>query len=63
MSHRSLARGRLRIAVGSRAPFDASLEVRVQCWLRRVARAIERRDTPQAAAGQGRPSGPPAAGG
>jgi hypothetical protein len=46
MTHRSTARARVRIELGSIRPFDASIEMRVQCWLRRVARAIERRDTP-----------------
>jgi hypothetical protein len=47
MIHRSTTRARVRIDLASIRPFDATLELRVQCWLRRVARAIERRDTPQ----------------
>ena len=42
--HRSHALTRMRVALAR--PSAAVLELRIQCWLRRVARAIERRDTP-----------------
>jgi hypothetical protein len=45
--HRSTAYARFRLELGRQRPFDASLEMRIQCWLTRIARAIRERDTPQ----------------
>ena len=44
--HRSRAFARVRLELARSRPFDASLELRIQCWLTRVARAIRQRDTP-----------------
>ena len=50
MTYRKTAFATFRIALGGGRPTDAILQIRVRCWLARVACLIERRDTPQAAA-------------
>lgn len=45
--HRSTAYARVRLEIGRVRPFDASLEMRIQCWLTRISRLIERRDIPR----------------
>jgi len=48
MTYRRDAFATLRIDLGGGRPTDAVLQIRIRCWLARVACAIERRDTPQA---------------
>jgi len=48
MTTRRAAFASVRIALGSGRPSDAVLQIRIRCWLARVACLIERRDTPQA---------------
>lgn len=50
MTNRRAAFATLRIGFGGGRPSDAILQIRIRCWLARVACLIERRDTPQAAA-------------
>jgi len=45
--YRSSARAHVRFGIAAARPFDASLEMRVHLWLARIARLIEKRDTPQ----------------
>ena len=44
--HRSSAYARIRLEVARSRPFAATLELRIQCWLTRIARLIRERDTP-----------------
>jgi len=53
MSSRRAAFATVRIALGGRQPSDAILQIRIRCWLARVACLIERRDTPRAPVGTG----------
>lgn len=46
MEHRT-AFARLRIGSAPARPLEASLDLRIRCWLARVGWVIERRDTPK----------------
>jgi hypothetical protein len=46
MEHRT-AFARLRIGSAPTRPLEASLDLRIRCWLARVGWVIERRDTPK----------------
>lgn len=52
MQHGKTAIATLRVGLGGARPTDLILQVRVRCWLARVACLIERRDTPVAPAGR-----------
>ena len=52
MTYRRAAFATFRIGFGGGRPSDVILQIRVRCWLARVACLIERRDTPQAPAGR-----------
>ena len=52
MTYRRAAFATFRVGFGGGRPSDVILQIRVRCWLARVACLIERRDTPQAPAGQ-----------
>ena len=55
MTYRRTAFATVRIGLGGARPTDAILQIRIRCWLARIACLIERRDTPQVAT---RPAGP-----
>ena len=52
MTYRRAAFATLRIGLGTGRPSDAILQIRIRCWLSRVACLIERRDVPQAPVGR-----------
>jgi len=55
---RRTAFARLRIGSAPARPLEASLDLRIRCWLARIGWVIERRDTPKHG---GTPAWPPRA--